>query len=60
VSCFSKALADKSEVSFVEDYVCRNKNTKQFVRFIKSNHWEEVKDAFRSILSQNMRGVIGS
>ena len=46
VSCFSKALADKLEAPFVEDYVYRNKNTKQFARFVKSNRWEEVKDAF--------------
>ena len=46
VSCFSKALADKLEVPLVEDYVYRNKNTKQFAHFVKSNRWEEVKDAF--------------
>ena len=46
MSCFLKALAGKLEVPFVEDYVYRNKNTKQFARFVKSNRWEEVKDAF--------------
>ena len=46
MSCFSKALADKLEVPFVEDYVYRNKNTKQFARFVKSIQWEQVKEAF--------------
>tara|TARA_B110000046_G_C12798937_1_gene316371 strand:+ start:388 stop:609 length:222 start_codon:yes stop_codon:yes gene_type:complete len=46
MSCFSKALANKLEVPFIKDYVYLYKNTKQFARFVKSNRWEEVKEAF--------------
>jgi len=60
VSCFSKALADKLEAPFVEDYVYRNKNTKQFARFVKSNRWEEVKDAFSVNFESKHRGLIVS